>query len=155
MRALRRGSGTLGRRSGGPAHSALYIVLRPENYGLTPNSLDPVFYSGYAINFDDVMNAVGARHYFVSRWSAYYPGYSPMRLRDPSSAACLLRLVLASGLLLGIWRFGHSRGWRRPQMVFIGILIITMPMFVRAFFTDYVEYMVVTLGLVLGAPLLA
>ena len=53
----------------------LYVVLRPENYGLTPTHLDPFFYSGYAINFDDVMNAVQDRHYFVSRWSAYYPGY--------------------------------------------------------------------------------
>ena len=54
---------------------ALFLALQPERYSLTPNSLDPVFYTGYASNFDDVLNAAGDRHYFVTRWTAYYPVY--------------------------------------------------------------------------------
>ena len=130
---------------------ALYVVLRPENYGLTPNSLDPFFYSGYAINFDDVMNAVQDRHYFVSRWSAYYPGYIADALAGPFVGRLLLRLVLAAAILLSIWGMGRRWRWTRAQQLLIGVLVLTMPMFVRAFFTDYVEYMVVALGICLVA----
>jgi hypothetical protein len=130
---------------------ALYVVLRPENYGLTPNTLDPFFYTGYAINFDDIMNAVRGRHYLVSRWSAYYPGYIADALAGPFVGRLLLRLVLAAAILLSIWGMGRRWQWTRAQQLLIGVLVLTMPMFVRAFFTDYVEYMVVALGICLVA----
>jgi MFS family permease len=127
----------------------LYIVLRPENYGLTPNSLDPMFYSGYAINFDDLLNAVGDRHYFVSRWTAYYPGYIADRLAGPFVGRLLWRLVLASVVTLSIWSLGRRLKWSRALNVLAVILALTMPVFVRAFFSDYVEYLVVALGICL------
>jgi hypothetical protein len=127
----------------------LYLVLRPENYGLTPNSLDPMFYSGYAINFDDLLNAVGDRHYFVSRWTAYYPGYVANRLAGPVVGRLLWRLVLTSMVTLSLWSLGRRLKWSRAASVLVVILVLTMPIFVRAFFSDYVEYLVVALGICL------
>lgn len=128
---------------------ALYVILRPENYGLTPNSLDPLFYSGYAINFDDVLNAAGQRHYFVSRWTAYLPGVVSDRIAGPFIGRLLLRLVLASAVLSCIWTLGARQRWNWAQRLFIGGVVVSMPTFVRALFTDYVEYMVVALGICL------
>jgi MFS family permease len=127
----------------------LYLVLRPENYGLTPNSLDPMFYSGYAINFDDLLNAVRDRHYFVSRWTAYYPGYIADRLAGPFIGRLLWRLVLAAGVTLSIWSLGRRLKWSRAVSVLVAVLVLTMPIFVRAFFSDYVEYLVVAVGICL------
>jgi len=127
----------------------LYLVLRPENYGLTPNSLDPVFYSGYATNFDDILNAVGGRHYFVSRWSSYLPMYLFSRVFGPFTGRLLWRLVMAAGILVTLWLFGRRHHWNRAQQFLIGVLVLTMPMFVRAFFTDYGEHFVVAFGIVL------
>ena len=128
---------------------ALYFVLRPENYGLTPNALDPIFYTGYAINFDDIMHAVGGRHYFVSRWSAYLPGYVADVIAGPVVGRLVWRLLLAAVILHVTWSLG--RRWKRTaaQRFLVGTLVLTMPIFVRAFFTDYVEYLVVALGVCL------
>ncbi|MCU1359978.1 MAG: hypothetical protein JWN99_1267 [Ilumatobacteraceae bacterium] len=128
---------------------ALYLVLRPENFGLTPNALDPMFYFGYATNFDDMLNATGDRHYFVSRWSAYLPGYVANRIAGPYAGRLLWRLVLAVAILASLWGFGRRRGWTMSQRILVGTLVLTMPMFVRAFFTEYVEYLVVALGICL------
>ena len=127
----------------------LYVALQPENFGLTPNSLDPLFYSGYAINFDDVMNAVQDRHYFVSRWTSYYPGYIADRIAGPFVGRLLLRALLAASILGALWSLGKLQRWNWPQRILIGTLILTMPTFVRAFFTDYVEYIIVALGICL------
>lgn len=127
----------------------LYVVLRPENYGLTPNSLDPVFYSGYAINFDDLLSAVGDRHYFVSRWSAYLPAHIATILAGPIAGRLLWRLLLASLILAAIWSLGRRWKWNVATQLFVGTIIITTPMFLRAFFTDYVEYFAVSFGIVL------
>jgi hypothetical protein len=127
----------------------LYVVLRPENYALTPNSLDPVFYTGYSINFDDVMNAVGDRHYFVSRWSAYLPMYVADMAFGPVAGRLFWRLVLAVALVAALWLLGRRWRWTLPQRLLIGTVVLSTPMFVRAFFSDYVEYLVVGLGVVL------
>ena len=128
---------------------ALYALLRPENYGLTPNWLDPIFYSGYAINFDDMLAAVGDRHYFVSRWTVYYPMYVADRLFGPFAGRLLWRLVLAAAILGCIWSVGRWLQWNRAQQLLIAVLTLTMPMFVRAFFTDYFEYQTTAFGICL------
>ena len=125
----------------------LFALLRPEAYGLTPNGLDPAFYTGYAMNFDDVLNAVGDGHYFVSRWSAYYPNYLLDIIAGPSAGRLLLRLFLSSAVLLSIWSLRRSWSW--GQRILIGTLALSLPMFVRAFLTDYPEYIVVSLGICL------
>jgi hypothetical protein len=51
----------------------LVWLLKPDLFGLVPNSLDPMFYTGYAINLDDALAAAGNRHYFVTRWTSYMP----------------------------------------------------------------------------------
>jgi len=124
----------------------LYLVLQPENYGLTPNGLDPLFYTGYAINFDDIIATIGDNHYFVSRWSSYYPSYVATLIFGPFLGRLVLRWLLAVFVLGVIWSLGQKQ-WSWAQRILIGTLVVTMPMFVRAFFTDYVEFMVVALGL--------
>lgn len=128
---------------------ALYVAMRPENYSLTPNSLDPVFYTGYSINFDDVLNAVGDRHYFVTRWPAYYPMYVVDAVLGPLWGRLIWRWVLATLVVVAVWSLGSRLRWSRPQQILAATVVLTMPMFVRAFMTDYVEYMVVALGLCL------
>ena len=127
---------------------ALYFVLRPENYALTPNSLDPVFYTGYSINFDDILNAVGDRHYFISRWSAYLPMYIADMVFGPVAGRLLWRLVLATAALMALWLTGRRWHWNLSQRLLVGSVVLSTPMFVRAFFSDYVEYLVVALGVV-------
>jgi MFS family permease len=127
----------------------LYVILRPENYSLTPNSLDPIFYSGYAINFDDILQSVGGRHYFVSRWSSYLLANFANFLAGPIAGRLLLRLALSSVLISFVWSFGKRFSWNWAQRVLVGTLLVTTPMFLRAFFTEYVEYFIVAFGTIL------
>ncbi|MFZ4812407.1 MAG: hypothetical protein ACOYL9_13795 [Ilumatobacteraceae bacterium] len=129
--------------------AALFLILRPERFGLTPNPLDPVFYTGYAINFDDIMNAVGGRHYFVSRWTSFYPVYLVSRVTDPYLGRLIVRWLIASAALLAIWRIRPTWNW--AQRILIGVLVLSTPMFVRPMLTDYVEYTVVGVGLCVAA----
>lgn len=132
----------------------LFLVLRPESYGLTPNELDPWFYSGYTHNFDDIMAAIGDRYYFVTRWTAYMPGRLTDHLLGPGTGRLVLRWVAATGLLMSLWHLGRRWKWTAPAELVIGTLAITMPMFARAFLTDYVEWFVVVVGTVLTAQCL-
>ena len=127
----------------------LYAVLRPENYSLVPNWLDPVFYTGYATNFDDLIHGVGQTHYFITRWSLYLPNYAATRVFGPIVGRLVVRLVLSTGILTATWRFGRRWKWSLAQEVLAGTVLVTTPMFVRAFFTDYSEYAVVAYGLLL------
>jgi hypothetical protein len=124
----------------------LYLVLRPENYGLTPNGLDPVFYTGYTSNLDDLIAALGDRWYFVSRWSAYLPPSAINALAGPIAGRLIWRLLLAATMLMLVWGLGRRYARRAAQQFLVGTLVLTMPIFVRAFFSDYVEYVVVALG---------
>jgi hypothetical protein len=130
---------------------ALYLVLRPENYGLTPNGLDPVFYTGYTFNLDDMIAALGDRWYFVSRWSAYLPAHAIDALAGPTIGRLVWRLLLAATILLLVWELGRRYARNAAQQFLVGTLVLTMPIFVRAFFSDYVEYVVVALGTCLVA----
>lgn len=127
----------------------LYLVMRPENYGLTPNGLDPAFYTGYATNFDDMLSSVGQSHYFVSRWSQYMPAYLFTRVFGAVAGRLLWRLVLSTAILTTAWRLGRRWQWTIAHELLVGTVLVTMPMFVRAFFTDYTEYAVVAYGLLL------
>ena len=129
----------------------LYATLRPENFGVTPNGLDPLFYTGYTINFDDILNAAGTDRYFISRWSAYLPVYALSRLAGPFMGRLLFRLFLAMAIARSVKLLGKARGWTTSQNLLAIALLLTMPMFVRAFFTDYVEYFVVSVGVCLVA----
>ena len=128
---------------------ALFFALRPERYSLTPNSLDPVFYTGYASNFDDVMNAVGDRHYFVTRWTAYYPVYLLDHFIGPLTSRLVWRWFVAGLMVMALLELGRRLGWRRSVGVLVSVLVLSTPMFLRAYLTDYVEYLVVGLGVCL------
>lgn len=127
----------------------LFVVLRPERYGLVPNSLDPVFYTGYSLNFDDVLNAATDRHYFVTRWTAYLPVFAFDKVLGPMASRLLWRWILAALVTASLVHLGRRLGWRPVQTVAAAVLVLSSPMFLRAFLTDYVEYMVVAIGVVL------
>ncbi len=130
---------------------ALYVGLRPDPYALLSNSLDPRFYTGLGTNLDDFLAAVGQNWYFVSRW----PGYLPLAAVDVvfpyAVGRLLLRWVLAGVVLLAVDVVARRCGWRRLPTLVAATVVVTLPVFVRAFFSDYVEYLVVSLGVVLVA----
>lgn len=128
---------------------ALYLVLRPENVGLTPNALDPLAYAGYAVNFDAVVGALGQRWYFVSRWTSYLPNRVLTDWFGPFAGRLVWRLLLCVAALVSVWRVGRRWRWTVAQEVLVGTVLVTMPMFLRAMFTDYVEHVVVGFGIVL------
>ena len=129
----------------------LFLILQPETYGVWPNPLDPFFYTGLGINFDDALAAGVDRHYFISRWSVYYPLYLTNAVAGPVFGRLLLRWMIAGAILWMLWR--SRPDWNAPQRLVTGTLVLSMPMFVRAFFTDYTEYAIIalTFGLVLLA----
>ncbi len=126
----------------------LFLVLRPERYGLKPNPLDPVFYTGYAINFDDMIREVGDSHYFVSRWSAYLPNTVGSVVFGPYWGRLVVRWLAASTILLSLFHLGRSK-WKPNTEIAVGVVALTTPMFVRSFMTDYVEWFFVASGIVL------
>ena len=130
---------------------ALFVLLRPDPYALLSNALDPRFYTGLGTNLDDFLSAVGQNWYFVSRW----PGYLPLAFVDAVLpyvvGRLLLRWVLAAGVLVAVDVVARRCGWRRMPTFVASTVMITLPVFVRAFFSDYVEYLVVSLGVVLIA----
>ena len=127
----------------------VFFGLRPDSFGLIPNSLDPFFYTGYAINFDDVMREIGDRYYFVSRWSSYYPAYLLTKVFGAVDGRLIWRLMLCVAILLSIWHLGRRWKWTIQMEMLVGLVVITMPMFARAFLTDYIEYTIVAYGIVL------
>lgn len=125
---------------------ALFAVLQPETYGLTPNGLDPIFYSALAVNFDDA-GVVGAHHYFISRWSSWYLLYLANLVAGPIWGRMLVRLVLVSAVLLGLWSLRPRWSW--AQRIVSATVLLTLPMFIRPLLTDYVEWTVLLLGMLL------
>jgi hypothetical protein len=127
----------------------LFWATRPEQYSLTPNGLDPFFYTGYVTNFDDIAREIGDKYYFVSRWSAYLPGRLFAELAGPSNGRLWYRLFLTSAVLLSFWSLGRRWEWKAGQKLLVGLSIVASPIFARSLFTDYVEHFVVPAGCVL------
>ncbi len=127
----------------------IYWVLRPETFGLTPNPADPFFYTGFQTNFDDILNALGQAHYFTTRWSSYLPGLLFNEMFGPVHGRLILRWILTAAILMVVWQ--SKPFWSFGQRVASGVAILTLPMYARAFMTDYVEYMVVFLGFMMVA----
>jgi hypothetical protein len=102
-----------------------------------------MFYTGYAINFDDALAAAGNRHYFVTRWSSYMPMYLFSEIFGPFWGRLLLRLALVVVVAEVFWRFTHRYQIRAVSRLFGVFVLVTTPMFVRAFTTDYPEYFII------------
>lgn len=122
----------------------LFIVLQPETFGITPNNLDPMFYTGLGINFDDAVK-VGAHHYFITRWSAWYPLYLADQVAGPYWGRLLLRWAATSAIVAALWQLRPR--WTWGQRLLAGSVLVTMPMFLRPMLTDYSEYAIVLAGL--------
>ena len=121
----------------------LVWLLNPDLFGLVPNSLDPMFYTGYAINLDDALAVAGNRHYFVTRWSSYLPMYLFSEMFGPFWGRLFLRLAMILTLAEVFWRFTH-RYQVKPIVRLLGVFVlVSTPMFVRAFTTDYPEYFII------------
>ncbi len=120
----------------------LVWLLRPDLFGLIPNSLDPMFYTGYSINLDDALDAAGNRHYFVSRWTTYMPMYVCGQIFGPFWGRLILRLLLLIILSEMLWRLGRRLEINAASRLLGITVVVTTPMFVRAFTTDYPEYFI-------------
>lgn len=132
----------------------LAFLLHPDLFGLIPNSLDPMFYTGYAINLGDALAAAGNHHYFVTRWSSYLPQYVSCQIFGPFWGRLLLRLVLISIIYEVFWRIGRQLRFSGVVRTVSFLVVILMPMFVRAFTTDYQEYSSTVYGILLVALVL-
>ena len=129
----------------------LALVLQPDLFGLVPNSLDPMFYTGYSINLDDALAAVGNRHYFVTRWSSYLPQYLSTQLFGPYWGRVILRLLMLSILSEVMWRVGKRFQFSALTRLVTTLIVFGLPMFVRSFTTDYPEHSVTFYGTLLVA----
>jgi len=124
-------------------------IMRPDLYGLVPNSLDPVFYTGYAINLDDALSSAGNSHYFVTRWTSYLPNYFFSQLVGPYFGRLIWRMLLLIWLSESLWRLGHSLSVKATSRLAALMVTLSTPLFIRPFMTDYPEYLCVSLGLIL------
>jgi hypothetical protein len=127
------------------------LVLKPDLFGLIPNSLDPMFYTGYSINLDDTLAAGGNGHYFVTRWSSYLPQYFMCQIFGPYWGRIALRLFMLAIISEVFWRIGKRFRFTPSSRVAAFMLVIFMPMFVRAFTTDYQEYASLFYGVLLAS----
>lgn len=125
----------------------LVFLLQPDLYGLVPNVLDPVFYTGYGINLDDVITSAGSNHYFVSRWPAYLPTHWLSEIFGPFWGRLVLRLIMVALLAEALWRIFQRLGFSAPTRILSTALLLTTPLFVRAFTTDYPEFFIMWAGL--------
>lgn len=131
------------------AFFVLALVLQPDLFGLVPNSLDPMFYTGYSINLDDALAAAGNRHYFVTRWSSYLPQYLSTQLFGPFWGRIILRLLMLSILSEVMWRVGKRFQFSALTRLVTTLIVFLFPMFVRSFTTDYTEHSVAFYGTLL------
>jgi hypothetical protein len=126
-------------------------LLKPDLFGLVPNGLDPMFYTGYSINLDDALAAAGNRHYFVTRWSSYLPQYLSTHLFGPYWGRIILRLLMLSILSEVMWRVGKRFQFSALTRIVTSLIVFMFPMFVRSFTTDYTEHSVAFYGTLLIA----
>jgi hypothetical protein len=127
------------------------LVLKPDLFGVIPNSLDPMFYTGYSINLDDALAAGGNGHYFVTRWSSYLPQYFMCQIFGPYWGRIALRLFMLAVISEVFWRIGRRFRFTTSSRVAAFMFVIFMPMFVRAFTTDYQEYASLFYGVLLAS----
>ena len=130
--------------------SIVAIFLKPDLFGLVPNGLDPMFYLGYEINLNDALDAAGNRHYFVSRWTSYLPAHFTSLMFGPYWGRVVLRLLMVSVLSEAIWRFLANLEIRAHARLLSIFLLVTSPLFVRAFTTDYPEYFIIWASLLMA-----
>jgi hypothetical protein len=108
-----------------------------------------MFYTGYAINLDDALSAAGNRHYFVTRWTSYMPMYLFSEIFGPYWGRLVLRLAMLLVLSECLWRLGQRFGLKSHSRLLGILLVVSSPMFVRAFTTDYPEHFILWASLVL------
>lgn len=125
------------------------LVLKPDLFGLIPNSLDPMFYTGYSINLDDALAAAGNGHYFVTRWSSYLPQYFMSQIFGPYWGRIAIRILMLAIISEVFWRIGKKFRFTTSTRIVSFGLVVLMPMFVRAFTTDYQEYSSTFYGILL------
>jgi hypothetical protein len=125
------------------------LILKPDLFGLIPNSLDPMFYTGYSINLDDALAAAGNGHYFVTRWSSYLPQYFLSQIFGPYWGRIALRILMLAIISEVFWRIGKKFRFTTSTRIVSFGLVVLMPMFVRAFTTDYQEYSSTFYGILL------
>ena len=125
----------------------MYLVMKPDWFYIE-NGVDPFFYTAYVQNFSAALHAGGLRHYFVSRWSIYLPQRVLLTITgDPKLAHLTFRWVAVSAIIGAVLVFGR-RIWRPFDAAAIAILVVLMPMTIRAMFDNYAGSVVLPCGIV-------
>lgn len=128
----------------------LFAMFQPEKYVvLRGNGLDNFFYTGYAFNLDYAALHGGDRHYFVSRWTAYLPMHWLDTWFSISFSRLLWRYLIVTLILTLLFLFAKRARWSIIEFITATVVLLTVPIFARALFTDYVEYTVIGFGIVL------
>ena len=126
----------------------LYVVMKPDWF-YVENGVDPFFYTGYVQNFSAALHAGGVRHYFVSRWSIYLPQRALLAVTgDPKLAHLAFRWMGVTGIIGAVMVLGR-RIWRPLDAAAIGILVVVMPMTIRAMFDNYTGSVAIPGGIVM------
>jgi len=136
-------------------HPFLYVaILRPDLYGLLPNSLDPIFYTAYSFDLPRMVEESGQSHYFITRWPVYLPTYLIGLITGVFWARLIVRWVFWGAIAAYFVVAGRRLSWTNRQ-VFVALFSLSASaIFARAYFTDYIEWATVCFGILLLLTLL-
>jgi hypothetical protein len=123
-----------------------FAVFQPDWFH-SQNGLDPYFYTGQSLNLRRTIEQGAARHYFLSRWTAYLPEGLFQKVFGAETGFVVVRLVLLAIALYSV--FSLYRGAPIRRLATIGVVLAFSPMMIRAMFVDYSDAVVVPLGIVL------
>ena len=114
---------------------AVYVVGRPDLFHMQ-HGFDPFVYRGYAEDLGTMLERIGDRHYFVTRWSLYLPARVCFVIFG-TVVGYLVHHVLLLALAvvpLAIWT---RERWGRGSALVVAAVVLCSPVVLRSIFTEY------------------
>ena len=98
------------------------------------------------MNFDDILQRGGGSPLLRQPLVRLLPKLLLTEVFGAVWVGPFFRLLLAGGMLLSLWHLGRRWRWSPQVELVVGVIALTLPIFARAFLTDYTEFLVVSLG---------